>query len=89
MRPETIYVRYKTLKREGMTDDIALSFCFHSHMFKKVVLASSIFLDSFEKIGLKTFVWFSTLLFSYAYGAFVSGDESMIDTKKLVRSIVL
>ena len=41
--PETIYVRYKALKREGMTDDIALSFCIHLHMFKKVVLASSIF----------------------------------------------
>lgn len=43
MRPETIYVLYKVLKREGMTDDIALSFCIHSHKFKKVVLASPIF----------------------------------------------
>ena len=81
MRPETIYVLYKVLKREGLTDNIGLRICIHSHMFKKVVLASSIFLDSFEKIGLKTFVWFSTLLFSYAYGVFVSGEESMIYTK--------
>lgn len=47
MRPETIYVLYKALKREGMTDDIALSICIHSHMFKKVVLASSIFFRFF------------------------------------------
>lgn len=63
MRPETIYVLYKVLKREGLTDNIGLRICIHSHKFKKVVPASSIFLDSFEEIGLKTFVWFSTLLF--------------------------
>ena len=79
--PETIYVRYKALKCEGLTDNIGLSIRIHSHKFKKVVLVSPIFLDSFKVKGLKTFVWFSTLLFSYAYGAFVSGEESMIYTK--------
>ncbi len=73
MRPETIYVHYKALKREGLTDNIGLSICIHSHKFKKVVLVAPIFLDSFKVKGLKTFVWFSVLLFSYAYGAFVSG----------------
>ena len=43
MRPETIYVLYKVLKREGLTDNIGLRICIHSHMFKKVVLASPIF----------------------------------------------
>ena len=81
MRPETIYARYKVSMREGLTDDIGLRICIHWHRLEIVVLFSSVFLEAFKEIGLKTFVWFSALLFSCAYGAFVSGEESMIYTK--------
>ncbi len=47
MRPETIYVHYKALKREGLTDNIGLSICIHSHKFKKVVLVAPIFFRFF------------------------------------------